>query len=102
MGEGVRRGKSGVDPEEYREARASTLNAFYTSPTVIKAMYAALEQMGLRTGNVLEPASWDRQLYGAGAAEYGRTEMYGVELDSISGRIARQLYQKKPDRRPGL
>ena len=86
--------KAALTPEEYREARASTLNAFYTSPTVIKAMYAALEQMGLRTGNVLEPACGIGNFMGLVPQSMEELKMYGVELDSISGRIARQLYQK--------
>ena len=86
--------KAALTPEEYREARASTLNAFYTSPTVIKAMYAALEQMGLRTGNVLEPACGIGNFMGLVPQSMEGLKMYGVELDSISGRIARQLYQK--------
>src|SRR5699024_535982 len=71
-----------------------TLDAFYTSPTVIKAMYAALEQMGLRTGNVLEPACGIGNFMGLVPQSMDGLKMYGVELDSISGRIARQLYQK--------
>ena len=86
--------KAALTPDEYREARASTLNAFYTSPTVIKAMYAALEQMGLRTGNVLEPACGIGNFMGLVPESMDGLKMYGVELDSISGRIARQLYQK--------
>ena len=86
--------KAALTPDEYREARASTLNAFYTSPTVIKAMYAALEQMGLHTGNVLEPACGIGNFMGLVPQSMDGLKMYGVELDSISGRIARQLYQK--------
>ena len=86
--------KAALTPEEYRDARGSTLNAFYTSPTVIKAMYAALEQMGLRTGNVLEPACGIGNFMGLVPQSMEGLKMYGVELDSISGRIARQLYQK--------
>ncbi|MCD7750481.1 MAG: SNF2-related protein [Lachnospiraceae bacterium] len=83
-----------LTPEEYREARASTLNAFYTSPTVIKAMYAALENMGLRSGNVLEPSCGVGNFMGLVPDSMDGLKMYGVELDSISGRIAGQLYQK--------
>ncbi|MCC8102109.1 MAG: N-6 DNA methylase [Clostridiales bacterium] len=83
-----------LTPEEYREARASTLNAFYTSPTVIKAMYAALENMGLRSGNVLEPSCGVGNFMGLVPESMDGLKMYGVELDSISGRIAGQLYQK--------
>lgn len=86
--------KAALTPEEYRDARGSTLNAFYTSPTVIKAMYAALEQMGLRTGNVLEPACGIGNFMGLVPQSMEGLKMYGVELDSISGQIARQLYQK--------
>ncbi|MCD8336387.1 MAG: DEAD/DEAH box helicase family protein [Lachnospiraceae bacterium] len=83
-----------LTPEEYREARASTLNAFYTSPAVIKAMYAALENMGLRSGNVLEPSCGVGNFMGLVPESMDGLKMYGVELDSISGRIAGQLYQK--------
>lgn len=83
-----------LTPEEYREARASTLNAFYTSPTVIKAMYSALENMGLRSGNVLEPSCGVGNFMGLVPESMDGLKMYGVELDSISGRIAGQLYQK--------
>ena len=86
--------KAALTPEEYREARASTLNAFYTSPTVIKAMYEALGNMGLSTGNVLEPSCGVGNFMGLVPESMSDLRMYGVELDSISGRIARQLYQK--------
>ena len=84
-----------LTPEEYEEARASTLNAFYTSPTVIRAMYEALENMGLKQGNVLEPSCGVGNFMGM-VPESMRDglRMYGVELDSISGRLAKQLYQK--------
>ena len=86
--------KAALTPEEYREARASTLNAFYTSPTVIKAMYEALGNMGLSAGNVLEPSCGVGNFMGLVPETMNDLRMYGVELDSISGRIARQLYQK--------
>ena len=86
--------KAALTPEEYREARASTLNAFYTSPTVIKAMYEALGNMGLSSGNVLEPSCGVGNFMGLVPEGMNDLRMYGVELDSISGRIARQLYQK--------
>jgi len=86
--------KAALTPEEYREARASTLNAFYTSPTVIKAMYEALGNMGLSSGNVLEPSCGVGNFMGLVPESMNDLRMYGVELDSISGRIARQLYQK--------
>lgn len=80
--------------DEYKEARASTLNAFYTSPTVIKAMYEALGKMGLSKGNVLEPSCGVGNFMGLVPDSMEKIRMYGVELDSISGRIAQQLYQK--------
>ena len=86
--------KAALTPEEYRETRASTLNAFYTSPTVIKAMYEALANMGLSSGNVLEPSCGVGNFMGLLPDSMEGVRMYGVELDSISGRIARQLYQK--------
>ncbi len=86
--------KQTLTPEEYREARASTLNAFYTSPTVIKAMYEALGNMGLQQGNVLEPSCGIGNFMGLVPETMDGLKMYGVELDSISGKIAKQLYQK--------
>ena len=86
--------KAALTAEEYREARASTLNAFYTSPTVIKAMYEALGNMGLSSGNVLEPSCGVGNFMGLVPESMENLRMYGVELDSVSGRIARQLYQK--------
>ena len=86
--------KAALTPEEYREARASTLNAFYTSPTVIKAMYEALGNMGLQQGNVLEPSCGIGNFMGLVPEFMDGLNMYGVELDSISGKIAKQLYQK--------
>ncbi len=86
--------KEALTSEEYRSARATTLNAFYTSPTVIKAMYEALEKMGLRQGNVLEPSCAIGNFMGMVPDSMDGLRMYGVELDSISGRIAKQLYQK--------
>lgn len=80
--------------DEYKEARASTLNAFYTSPTVIKAMYEAMGNMGLSKGNVLEPSCGVGNFMGLVPDSMEKIRMYGVELDSISGRIAQQLYQK--------
>ena len=81
-----------LTPEEYAAARASTLNAHYTSPTVIRAMYAAVEQMGFRTGNILEPSMGVGNFFGMLPESMGESKLYGVELDSITGRIARQLY----------
>ena len=78
--------------EEYVAARASTLNAHYTSPTVIKAIYDTLGNMGFRTGNILEPAMGVGNFFGMLPEEMRDSRLYGVELDSISGRIAKQLY----------
>ena len=86
--------KNTLSPEEYRAARASTLNAFYTSPTVIRSMYEALENMGLKQGNILEPSCGVGNFMGLIPESMSKTNMYGVELDPVSGRIARQLYQK--------
>lgn len=81
-------------PEEYSAARASTLNAFYTSPTVIKAMYEALDNMGLKQGNILEPSCGVGNFMGLLPESMSAANMYGVELDPVSGQIAKQLYQK--------
>ena len=86
--------KNTLSPEEYRAARASTLNAFYTSPTVIRSMYEALENMGLKQGNILEPSCGVGNFMGLLPESMGKANMYGVELDPVSGRIAKQLYQK--------
>ena len=88
--------KAALTAEEYRAARGSTLNAFYTSPTVINAMYEALGEMGLKSGNVLEPSCGVGNFMGLLPEQMSDVKMYGVELDGISGRIARQLYQKNP------
>lgn len=80
-----------LDAEEYASARASTLNAHYTSPTVIRAMYECLEKMGFRSGNVLEPSCGIGNFFGL-TPEAFQAKLFGVELDSITGRIARQLY----------
>ena len=84
--------KSLLTEEEYEMARASTLNAHYTSPTVIRAMYEALEQMGFRTGNVLEPSCGVGNFFGLLPESMTGSHLYGVELDSITGRIAQYLY----------
>ena len=81
-----------LTPEEYAAARASTLNAHYTSPTVIRAIYDAVEQMGFRTGNILEPSCGVGNFFGMLPESMAGSRLYGVELDSITGRIARQLY----------
>ena len=86
--------KNTLSPEEYSAARASTLNAFYTSPTVIRSMYEALENMGLKQGNILEPSCGVGNFMGLIPESMNKAKMYGVELDPVSGRIAKQLYQK--------
>ena len=83
-----------LTPEEYAAARASTLNAHYTSPTVIRAIYEAVEKMGFRTGNILEPSMGVGNFFGMLPESMEGSRLYGVELDSISGRIAKQLYPK--------
>ena len=82
-----------LSPEEYEAARASVLNAHYTSPTVIKAMYAAIEKMGFRMGNILEPSCGVGNFFGLLPESMAGSRLYGVELDSLTGRIAKQLYQ---------
>ncbi|OZQ91465.1 helicase [Paenibacillus sp. VTT E-133291] len=79
-------------PEEYASARASTLNAHYTSPTVIKAMYDCLENMGFRNGNVLEPSCGIGHFFGLVPESLKDSRLFGVELDSVTGKIAKQLY----------
>ncbi len=86
--------KSLLTDEEYATARASTLNAHYTSPTVIKAIYQAVENLGFRTGNILEPSCGIGNFFGLVPESMADSKLYGVELDSITGRIAQQLYQK--------
>ena len=86
--------KNTLSPEEYSAARASTLNAFYTSPTVIRSMYETLENMGLKQGNILEPSCGVGNFMGLIPESMSKANMYGVELDPVSGRIAKQLYQK--------
>lgn len=79
---------------EYESARESTLNAHYTSPTVIKAIYNCISDMGFTTGNVLEPACGIGNFFGLVPESMEKSKLYGIELDSITGRIAKQLYQK--------
>lgn len=86
--------KNLLDEKEYSQARESTLTAFYTPPVVIRSMYKALENMGLKTGNILEPSCGVGNFIGMLPNSLEDCKLYGVELDSISGRIARQLYQK--------
>ena len=81
-----------LSEDEYAAARASTLNAHYTSPTVIRAIYDAVEQMGFTTGNILEPSMGVGNFFGMLPESMQGSRLYGVELDSITGRIARQLY----------
>ena len=83
-----------LTPEEYTAARSSTLNAHYTSPTVIQAIYEAVDRMGFETGNILEPSMGVGNFFGMLPEEMRNSRLYGVELDSISGRIAQQLYPK--------
>lgn len=80
--------------KEYKEAKSSTLTAFYTPPVVIKSIYKALKKMGLERGNILEPSCGVGNFFGLLPKELAECKMYGVEIDSISGGIARQLYQK--------
>lgn len=86
--------KNLLDEKEHSQARESTLTAFYTPPVVIRSMYKALENMGLKTGNILEPSCGVGNFIGMLPDSLEDCKLYGVELDSISGRIARQLYQK--------
>ena len=83
-----------LTPEEYAAARSSTLNAHYTSPTVIKAIYDAVGRMGFETGNILEPSMGVGNFFGMLPEKMRNSRLYGVELDPISGRIAKQLYPK--------
>ena len=83
-----------LTPEEYAAARGSTLNAHYTSPTVIRAIYEAVGRMGFKTGNILEPSCGVGNFFGMLPESMAGSKLYGVELDSISGRIAQQLYPK--------
>ena len=83
-----------LSPEEYEAAKATTLNAHYTSPTVIQAIYQAVENMGFRTGNILEPSCGIGNFFGLVPESMGESKLYGVELDPLTGRIAQQLYQQ--------
>ena len=78
--------------EEYAAARASTLNAHYTSPVVIRAIYDAVEKMGFQSGNILEPSMGVGNFFGMLPDSMTSSRLYGVELDSITGRIAQKLY----------
>lgn len=83
-----------LTPEEYEKARASTLNAHYTSPIIIKSMYKALENMGFNKGNILEPSCGIGNFMGLVPESMSESKFYGVEIDDLTGRIAKQLYQK--------
>ena len=84
--------KGQLSEEEYKAARGSVLNAHYTSPTVIRAIYDAVERMGFRTGNILEPSMGVGNFFGMLPESMADSRLYGVELDSITGRIAQKLY----------
>lgn len=84
--------EAALTPEEYASARASTLTAHYTSPAVIKAIYAAIGNLGFKVGNILEPSCGIGNFFGLLPESMKGSKLYGVELDSISGRIAKQLY----------
>lgn len=86
--------KSLLTDEEYRAARESTLTAFYTPPVVIRSVYQALENMGLKQGNILDPSMGIGNFEGMLPDSLSGCKVYGIELDSISGRIAQQLYQR--------
>ena len=83
-----------LSPEEYRAAMESTLTAFYTPPVVIKAMYEVLDRLGFSQGNILEPSCGTGNFFGLLPEKMAGAKLYGVELDSLTGRIAKQLYQK--------
>ncbi|NBH83524.1 helicase SNF2 [bacterium C-53] len=83
-----------LSPEEYEAAKGTTLNAHYTSPTVIQAIYEAVGKMGFQTGNILEPSCGVGNFFGMLPDNMAGSRLYGVELDSITGRIAKQLYPK--------
>lgn len=85
--------KAALTETEYESARASTLNAHYTSPIVIKAVYQAIENLGFQRGNILEPSCGIGNFFGLLPEQMAGSKRYGVELDAITGRIARQLYQ---------
>lgn len=80
--------------QEYESARASVLNAHFTGPVIIKAMYAAIESMGFKSGNILEPSCGIGNFFGCLPGSMSKSKLYGVEIDSISGRIAKLLYPK--------
>lgn len=83
-----------LSPEEYRAAKESTLTAFYTPPVVIKAMYEVLDRLGYEKGNMLEPSCGTGNFFGLLPEKMAGSKLYGVELDDLTGRIAKRLYQK--------
>ena len=91
-----------LTPEEFASARASTLNAHYTSPTVIRAIYQGLANLGFRKGNILEPACGIGNFFGILPKEMAESKLYGVELDSVTGRIAQKLYPEAAIRIQGF
>ncbi len=86
--------KAALTPEEYASARTSTLNAHYSRPAIVRAIYEAVGNMGFKTGNILEPSCGVGNFFGMLPESMAASKLYGVELDSISGRIAQQLYPK--------
>lgn len=94
--------KNLLSPEEYASARESTLNAHYTSPDIIRGIYNTLERFGFEKGNILEPSMGVGNFFGMLPESMEQSRLYGVELDSISGRIARQLYPKADVRIKGF
>ncbi len=83
-----------MSPEEYNSARASVNNAHYTSPIIINSIYKALKNFGFKEGNILEPAMGIGNFFAMLPSSMENSKLYGVELDDVSGRIAKQLYQK--------
>jgi N12 class adenine-specific DNA methylase len=90
-----------LSPEEFASARASTLNAHYTSPTVIKAMWETVERLGFKSGNVLEPSMGIGNFFGLIPNDMWQSKLYGVELDQITAQIAKQLYPRADVRQAG-
>ena len=94
--------KEALTPEEYNSARGSVLNAHYTRPTVIRAMYQALEKMGFQGGNILEPSCGAGNFFGCLPESMAGSKLYGVELDELTGQIAQQLYPQADIRIAGF
>ena len=86
--------KAALTPEEYASARTSTLNAHYSRPAIVRAIYEVVENIGFKTGNILEPSCGVGNFFGMLPESMAASKLYGVELDSVSGRIAQQLYPK--------